>query len=334
MEIPEIEKLLHDYGSLADLELKKFIPQEAEGLIGKNLNEPIWYHMGTGGKRIRPAFCLLTCEALGGKKEGALPFAVAVELLHNMLLLHDDIEDGDRIRRDSPTVWVKYGVPNAVNAGDYMVGKAYDSILRSGLPDKTKLKLIDIFTLTYIRTGEGQALDINYRASPDFRIEDYLQIAELKTAYYLVFALVGGAIVAGASDKVIEKIWALGKNLGPAFQIRDDIIDLTVGKGRGGEIGCDIREGKPSILFAHALSKANPADKSMLVKVMAKPRDETTKEDIEWAIRLYKRTGSMDFAQEYAEKLIKDAFEVIDAIPLRNKQVFKDIALYIAERSK
>ncbi|MGR3295268.1 MAG: polyprenyl synthetase family protein, partial [Candidatus Bathyanammoxibius sp.] len=153
--------------------------------------------------------------------------------LHNMFLMHDDIEDGDTMRRDKPTVWVKFGTANAINAGDYLLGRAYRVLLDSDLPLEKKIRLLDIFTFAYERTVEGQALDINWRGSEDFTIDHYLETVELKTAYYLTCGMAGGAVVAGRSDAVIEKIWELGKSMGPAFQIRDDLIDLTQGKGRG-----------------------------------------------------------------------------------------------------
>ncbi|MFQ5957508.1 MAG: polyprenyl synthetase family protein, partial [Candidatus Brocadiales bacterium] len=212
-----IEESLKAYGERIDEHLKGLFPHKDD-----YLSEPIWYHMDSGGKRMRPALCLIVCEALGGNPDEAVAFAAAVEVLHNMFLMHDDIEDGDTMRRDRPTVWVRYGTANAINAGDYLLGRAYRAILNSNLPMEKRLKQLDIFTLTYEKTVEGQALDINWRGSTKFTIEDYLQIVELKTAYYLTCGMVGGAVVAGTSDGVIEKLWELGKSMGPAFQIRDD----------------------------------------------------------------------------------------------------------------
>src|SRR3989339_780697 len=199
-------------------------------------------------KRVRPAICLITCEALGGNTNDAIHFALAIEIMHNMFLMHDDIEDGDTIRRDQPTVWVKYGTANAINAGDYLLACAYKSVLASPVSLEKKIHLLQILTLTYEKTVEGQALDINARAAEDFSVDKYMAMVELKTGYYLACGMVGGAVVSGISEKVVEKIWSLGKTMGPAFQIRDDLIDLTHGKGRGGAIGSDVKEGKASFL--------------------------------------------------------------------------------------
>ena len=330
----DIGEMIKSYGSLVDEELTKFIPKESKSKFFPFLNEPIWYHMGTGGKRIRPALCLITCELLGGNKNKALNFALAVEIMHNYFLLHDDVMDGDTMRRDNPTVWVKYGIPNAINCGDYMIAKGFEIILKSELPIEKIQKLIEIYTLTLLRTGEGQALDVNLRADKDFTEEKYLELAKLKTGYYLVCPIVGGAIIADAPESIIGSLWKLGENLGTAFQIRDDIIDLTLGKGRSGEIGNDIKEGKPSILFAHALSKANPEEKEKLIEIMAKPREETKKEDVEWIINLYKKYGTIEYAQKFAEKLMEEGLKIIEELPFEKKDIIREIANFIISRTK
>ncbi|MEE9584259.1 MAG: polyprenyl synthetase family protein, partial [Candidatus Brocadiales bacterium] len=297
------------------------------------LSEPIWYHMESGGKRMRPALCLIVCEAMGGNPDEAVPFAAAVEVLHNMFLMHNDIEDGDTMRRDKPTVWVKYGTANAINAGDYLLGRAYHAILKSNLSFEKKLKLLDIFTVTYEKTVEGQALDINWRGSTDFTIEHYLQIVELKTAYYLTCGMVGGAVVAGRSDNVIEKIWELGKSMGPAFQIRDDLIDLTQGKGRGGVIGSDIKEGKPSFLYAYTLSQAGAGDRERLIEIMLKPRESTSSRVVNEVITLYNKYDAINYSQKYAEGLVEKAFKIIEEIPVEDKTTFREIAKFMAQRT-
>ncbi|HHT9124591.1 MAG TPA: polyprenyl synthetase family protein [Candidatus Brocadiia bacterium] len=325
----QIEESIKSYGKKIDKLLKEIIPPDRHDFLG----EPIWHHMNTGGKRVRPAICLITCEALGGNPDNALYFALAVEILHNMFLLHDDVEDGDTMRRDKPTVWVKYGIDNAINAGDYMVAKGYQSILASPVSTEKKLKLVEVFTLTYEKTVEGQALDINLRAAKDITVKDYLEMVRLKTGYYLACGMVGGAIVADISDTVVDSIWELGKNMGPAFQIRDDLIDLTYGKGRGGVIGSDIKEGKASFLYAYSLEVANIEEKDKLIQIMAKPREDTTDDDIRWVMNLYDKYGVKEYAQNYAEDLIKHAHKTIEKLPVGNKEVFREIANFMAQRT-
>ncbi|MCP4270235.1 MAG: polyprenyl synthetase family protein [Candidatus Brocadiaceae bacterium] len=323
-----IEESIKIYGKKIDDLLKEIIPPDKDDY----LSEPIWHHLKTGGKRIRPAICLITCKELGGNPDEALYFALAIEILHNMFLLHDDIEDEDTMRRDQPTVWVKYGIANAINSGDYLLGRAYHCILISPTPPEIKLKLLEIFTLTYEKTVEGQALDINLRGASDFTVEKYIELVRLKTGYYLACGMVGGAIASGNSDVTTDKIWDLGKLMGPAFQIKDDLIDLTRGKGRGGIIGSDIKEGKSSFLYAYTLDVANEENKQTLIEIMAKQREKTTEADVKHVLDIYNRYGAIDHAQKYADDLIKQTSQIIDEIPTNNKTVFKDIANFMAQR--
>jgi geranylgeranyl pyrophosphate synthase len=323
-----IEESIKIYGKKIDDLLKEIIPPDKDDY----LSEPIWHHLKTGGKRIRPAICLITCKELGGNPDEALYFALAIEILHNMFLLHDDIEDEDTMRRDQPTVWVKYGIANAINSGDYLLGRAYHCILISQTPPDIKLKLLEIFTLTYEKTVEGQALDINERGASNFTVEKYIELVRLKTGYYLACGMVGGAIVSGNSDVTIDKIWDLGKLMGPAFQIKDDLIDLTRGKGRGGVIGSDIKEGKSSFLYAYTLEVASEDNKQRLIEIMAKQREMTTEADVKHVLDIYNRYGALDHAQKYADDLIKQTSQIIDEIPTNNKAVFKDIANFMAQR--
>src|SRR3989337_220134 len=235
-----IEESMKIYGAKIDALLKEIIPPHRNDY----LSEPIWHHLHTGGKRVRPAICLITCEALGGNTNDAIHFALAIEIMNNMFLMHADIEAG----------------------------------------------------------------------------------------CYLACGMVGGAVVSGISEKVVEKIWTLGKTMGPAFQIRDDLIDLTHGKGRGGAIGSDVKEGKASFLYSYALQVASADDKKHLRDIMLKPRDETTDNDIKLALEIYKKYNAIKYAQDYAEDLVKQAYRTIDEIPVDDKTVFKEIASFMANR--
>ena len=323
-----VAEALKVYGAKIDAYLEALIPRNPDDVLSVHT----WHHMDTGGKRIRPALCLLTCEALAGPIDDAMPFAAGVELLHNMLLLHDDVEDGDEVRRDQPTVWKRFGVPNAINSGDYLLGRGMAAVLQTPGDPARRMRLMAAFTDAFERTVEGQALDINSRGDLSWSVADYMRMVVLKTGRYLALGMVGGAIVAGAPDRVIDTIYGMGETLGPAFQIRDDLIDLTEGKGRGGLIGSDIREGKPSILYAYAMENGDPARRAALAAIMAKPRDETTHEDVAAAIAMYEAERAMDYAQAKAEALIREAYQAIDALPLESKELFRGIADFIAKR--
>ena len=298
-----------------------------------HLIEPIRYHLDTGGKRIRPALCLMTCDMLGGDSEQAIPFAAAVELLHNMLLLHDDIEDGDEMRRDKPSVWKAFGIPNAINAGDYLLGRALKAVTLSPVAESLRMDLIRVFIETYERTVEGQAIDINARSDPHFDADCYMRMAQLKTGHYLVLGMIGGASIAGAPAMTVQCLRRLGESMGPAFQIRDDMIDLTVGKGRGGVKGSDIREGKASILYAHALAHTMPEECERVLAIMAKLREDTTDDDVQWVISLYERCGSLDFAAKTADALIQQAVQAIEELPAEHQSALRPLIAYMVERA-
>ncbi|MFQ5655697.1 MAG: polyprenyl synthetase family protein, partial [Planctomycetota bacterium] len=182
-----------------------------------------------------------------------------------------------------------------------------------------------------------QALDLEGRADPSFTLERYEEIIRKKTGRYLALGWVGAALIAGWEPERARAFWAVGDHLGPAFQIRDDLLDLTTGKGRGGEVGCDIREGKPSILFAHALCSADLEEKQRcrLLEILGRPRDETGPDDVAWVIELYRLLGSLEFAAQEARRRAArgiDAFCSLEGIPAAGARPIEEIAAYLSER--
>jgi geranylgeranyl pyrophosphate synthase len=330
IDMPEV---LQRYSQEIDERLQAQVPRDADPF----LTEGIRYQLSGGGKRLRPILCLFACEALGGDPQKAMPFALATEIFHNFLLVHDDIEDGDTMRRDQETLWVKFGVPNALNVGDLLIARVFQLVTQGDLPPRVSLDLSSAFCTAFERTVEGQALDINLRGHPDITLETYFRIVQLKTAYYLALPWVGGALIAGLSTQDVEPLWELGHCLGPAFQIRDDLLDLTDGKGRGGEIGCDLREGKPSIFFAFVFDReaGSLSDRERLADIVRRPREETTIDDVRWAIDFYRNAGAIDFAEREAQTLIARVDDVLERSPLpgEGKQAFRDISRYIIDRA-
>lgn len=326
--IEEVERILRERGKQIEKTLKTSIPREGTA----NLNDAVWYHLDAGGKRIRPVLAILTCEALGGDISKVMPFAAACELLHNWFLVHDDLEDGDRVRRDRPAVWVKYGMAHGINIGDFMSEKVYELVLKANLDDKTKIRLISEIVETCARTAEGQTMDINLRKNCNPSEEEYMKMIELKTAWYLTLPMVGGAIVAGRQD-LAGKIKAFGMKIGPAFQIADDLLDLTRGKGRG-EIGSDIKEGKRSMMVVHCASRCSESERKRLFRILDTPRGKTGKEDIEYVKRLFSKYGSLDYAKKKARSLVEDGNKAISSLPEGLGRLLGDFAEYLVERKK
>ncbi|MFA4819421.1 MAG: polyprenyl synthetase family protein [Candidatus Aenigmatarchaeota archaeon] len=325
----DLERLSKEKSSLIDKELASVF-----GGNMPNLHDAIKYHLGTGGKRLRPLLSIATYEALGGMDNKILPFAAACELFHNWCLLHDDIMDGDRVRRDRPAVWVKYGLAHGINVGDYMSQKVFELIINSrncGVDDKTVLKLVDAMVTASVKTAEGQAMDINMRSGSP-KESDYMDMVMAKTGHYLTVPMVGAALVAGR-EEIIPKLVEFGSFIGPAFQIADDILDLTEGKGRG-EIGRDIKEGKKSILIIHCLGKCTGKEKATLLKVLHKSPEETTDAEVTLVVSLLNKYDSLDYAKKRAEELKKKAYASIKKMPPELHETLKFFADYLVNRKK
>lgn len=294
-------------------------------------------HQLSGGKGLRPALALWWGERLGVDRAGAESWGLAVELLHNAFLIHDDIEDGDRYRRGRPTLWVEAGVPVALNVADHLIAEAYRRIASIDAPSAAVVAMVGDFASTHRTTVEGQALDLEHRADPHFTLERYEAIIRRKTGRYLALAWVGPARLAGWTDEEVDALWRIGDELGPAFQIRDDVLDLSSAKGRGGEIGCDIREGKPSILVAHALAAPELAaeDRTRLLEILSRDRASTTAADVEWTVEKFDALGSRAFALGEARRRVESARRLFPSLrgstPERVAE-FESIAAFLVDR--
>jgi geranylgeranyl diphosphate synthase, type I len=211
-----------------------------------------------GGKRLRPVFCLLACEALSGQWAPALRAAAAIEILHNFSLVHDDIEDGDERRRHRPTLWTLVGVPHAINAGDALFALAQRELLRSrtaGVSAERMLRAAEIFEQTCVELVEGQYLDMRAEAVGTTSLSAYRQMIGGKTASLLGAATAIGACVASDDLDIIALFQRFGIELGLAFQIQDDILGLWGDPEITGKAaGADLRHKKKSLPIVLAQS--------------------------------------------------------------------------------
>lgn len=335
------ERLDH-WASAFEPELEEFV-RGAASVGTPTLHEGLAFALGVDiadrsarGKRIRPALCLLTADALGADGTRAMPFALSIELMHNFCLVHDDIEDGDRMRRGRESVWIKYGVPQAINIGDYLLVQAQRALTHWGKPEldeAMRFRLMRLLTQTLDRTHIGQALDMNARESNEISVEDYMRIVREKTGYYLAAPIQGGAMVAGASEKVLEIIGAMAQVLGPMFQIMDDVIDLTEGKGRDAA-GSDIREGKRSYLVAHAAESASASDREEMFNILDKAREETTREQVEWMSELFESCGAIRSARNKCRELHDESVASLKLLPASLASELGPVFESLANRTK
>ena len=208
----------------------------------KGLYAPIAYTMAAGGKRVRPQLAMIACGIFGGKEEEVAPAAMALEVFHNFTLLHDDVMDKAEVRRGRPTVHIQWNENTAILSGDQMMIEAYK--LLSEVPAEKLPKVLRLFNKMATEICEGQQYDVDFESQEHVTIEEYLKMIRLKTSVLLATALQIGSYLAGANEAQQEALYQFGINVGLAFQIQDDILDVwgdpkTFGKAVGGDISCN-----------------------------------------------------------------------------------------------
>ena len=280
------------------------------------LHQMFAYHLGwegegagseARGKRIRPLLLLLTTAAAGGYWEKALPAAAAVELIHNFSLIHDDIEDNSPMRRGRPTVWQKWGVAQAINAGDAMFTLAHLSILRLGenIPLDSVLQSAQVLQNTCLRLTQGQYLDISYEARGDLNLDAYWSMVSGKTAALLSTCAELGALIANAGEERRDGYRDFGHSLGLAFQAQDDLLGIwgdSVLTGKSAE--SDLLSGKKSLPVLYGLSqKATFSHRWEQGGILAK--------EVPALAEQLKAEGAYDYTQTAVEKLTNQALRAL-----------------------
>ena len=218
------------------------------------LYEPIEYTLAAGGKRVRPQLAMIASQLFGGKDEEILPAALALEVFHNFTLLHDDVMDKADVRRGRPTVHVKWNENTAILSGDQMLIEAYK--LLAGVPADKLPRVLQLFNKMATEICEGQQYDVDFESQEHVTIEEYLKMIRLKTSVLLANALQTGAYIAGADEQAQGDLYEFGINIGLAFQIQDDILDVwgdpkTFGKAVGGDISCN----KKTFVYLEAMRR-------------------------------------------------------------------------------
>jgi geranylgeranyl diphosphate synthase type II len=229
-------------------------------------------------KAIRPALCVATCRALGGRLEAVLRSAAVLEFYHNAFLIHDDVEDGSEFRRDAPTLHRKHGVPIAVNVGDAMLALSLEPLLENmgSLGLGKAIRILQLVARMARESAEGQALELAWIRGREWDLTDtdYLRMVYKKTAWYTFVApMLVGAAVAGAEPRCLVALRKFAVCLGLAFQIQDDVLNLTADpKLYGKEIGGDLWEGKHTLIVLHMLRSATDAERRRAEAILARAR--------------------------------------------------------------
>ncbi len=263
-----------------------------------------------GGKRIRPVLCLLSCAAAGGNWEIAVPAGAAVELLHNFTLIHDDIQDSSPLRHGRPTVWRVWGVAQAINSGDSMFALAHLALGRlaeRGLPAYSLVRAWRRFDEACLHLTQGQYYDMAFEQRPQVSVDDYLGMIDGKTAALLALCTELGALIAGRDDDVVQHYRLFGRELGLAFQVKDDILGIW---GREEHIGksaaTDIATHKKTLPVLYGLSRSEE-----LQELYA--GEDGSPAFVERVVRLLDDAGARDFAEEKATHHTHSALAHLEA---------------------
>lgn len=278
----------------------------------QSLYEPIIYTMSQGGKRIRPVLTLLSYYMFRDDIRQALPCAMGLEMYHNYTLLHDDLMDNADMRRGNMTVHKKWDANTAILSGDSMLVLSYH--LMSQCPQEMLQQVIDTFTITALEIGEGQQYDMDFEKRTDVTEEEYIEMIRLKTSVLLACAAKIGAILAGASSEEQNHAYRFGEQLGLAFQLQDDFLDVYGDeKVFGKKIGGDITSNKKTYMLIKALERAEGIDRQQL-EYWIEAQEFDRSEKVNAVTEIYTRLGIDTLAKERIDKYFTSALDNLDAI--------------------
>lgn len=295
-----------------------------------NLYEPLRYFLKLGGKRMRPVLTLMAAEMFGVKANDAIPAALGVELFHNFTLIHDDIMDAAPLRRAKETVHQKWNTNIAILSGDVLMVKAYQEICRQNPQHLSAL--MNVFNKTAVEVCEGQQMDMDFEERQNVAIEEYLEMIRLKTSVLLGCALEMGGIVASAAANDLENIYRFGQDLGLAFQIKDDWLDLYGDPEKfGKQIGGDVISNKKTLMYLLAKKAANP---SQLAEFESLEKESNFTLKVEKVRLLFDELNVPARTKEYMHSYYKKAMESLAAVDVskERKADLEQLAHYLMER--
>jgi geranylgeranyl pyrophosphate synthase len=355
----DIEKFLEETAPLIDKAIEKYIPRKFTKdavlfkinppmysytlePLNKAIADPIWDMLDRGGKRWRPALFLLICEALDKKSDYCLDLSIIPEVIHNGTLVIDDIEDSSELRRGKPCTYKIFQTDIAVNSGNAMYYLPLLPLMaqRAKVAVEVQRDVYEVYVQEMINLSMGQAMDIAWHrgiANADELSEgDYLQMCAYKTGTLARMAAKMAAVLAGANKPLVEKLGHFAESIGVAFQMQDDILDLTgqeFAKKKGG-VGQDITEGKRSLMVIYTLKKANGSDKKRLIEILnMHTSDQKFRNE---AIVLMQKYGAIKYVKQTAEKMVKESWSETEKLlptPVA-KEKLKAFAEFLITRNK
>ena len=325
---------------------KRLIPSRSTSMMGPSIERdldaflysPYDGFVMSGGKRTRPALCLLGCEAVGGERESALPLAVAIEHFQAAALIHDDIADESTTRRGKPCLHLSEGTGIAINAGDLGLVSVIDSVMRDmSLSPLVRLDVIQNLVSMEEYTLQGQALDLGWARDGrwDISPNDYLHMARCKTAYYTAAVpLSCGADIGGADWSQSQALFSFGLNAGLAFQLQDDLMNLVGDESsQGKDLMSDITEGKRTLVAVLALQRLAHEEREELIDILSAHTADATR--LRRAVELFRESGAIDSVREYAQRLVDDAKARLEGVDLDEHavEILCSMADFFVDRS-
>jgi geranylgeranyl diphosphate synthase type II len=299
-------------------ECREVVLDEIGEIVPDNRFRPVLYDLVLdyplrAGKAFRPALCIATARALGGRLQDVLRTAAVLELFHNAFLVHDDIEDGSLIRRGRPTLHQDFGVPVAVNVGDSIFALCLQPLL-----DNTRLlglgkalQILEIIARMARESVEGQALELDWirRGQFQLRERDYCLMCYKKSCWYTFIAPTQiGAVISGGPPQLLSHLRKYAAYIGVAFQIQDDVLNLVADeKLYGKEIGGDLWEGKHTLILMHMLRSASPTEADRARSILCKDRSEKSEEEVLYLLQLIQRCGSLEYSVAIARRMAAKA---------------------------
>ena len=333
---------LEGYGDMARRAALSYLAVDG---LSQYLGDPAAEYLQRGGKALRPALCLATCTAFGGTLEDALPSAAAIELLHTAFLVHDDVEDDSQLRRGAPTLHRRYGPALAINAGDGLAVLALGALRENerSLGRRLAARIWSEFDFMARQTVDGQARELGWQRDgrADLTPDDYLDLIIKKTCWYTtVLPLRVGALIGSRGAADLAPMLRFGFFLGAAFQIRDDILNLT-GSQRlyGKEALGDLREGKRTLMLIHLRAAASADDRQRVDRYLALAPEERSPNVVGEIMTMLESHGSVAFADEFARGIARsatvafgEAFAGVPDSPAR--RFVADLIPYMVDRDR
>ncbi|MHB1908853.1 MAG: polyprenyl synthetase family protein [Nitrososphaerales archaeon] len=333
-EIVRLQELLSQNKKEFDKLVLDFLPKSDKNHEISELYGMMRDYPSRGGKGLRGSLCVMWAELLGSSKEDSLVTAAALEMFQNWILIHDDIEDESDLRRGLPALHKKHGVPLSINVGDALHGKMWELLLRNRevLGDEIALQILGEFCTMLNQTTEGQQIELSWTLSGKWDIleEDYLLMVKKKSAWYTCISPARmGVLIASKKDptkteELLDRIVKMGSDIGMAFQIVDDVLNLTGSEEKyGKEIFGDIFEGKRTIMLIDLLRKSTPEERKAILATMSKPRKEKSLDEVKKVFQMMKAKGCLDYAKALANDLSNSGLAQYQSI---SKQIDKSRA--------